>query len=96
MSSMQERKNSIFRISTSTKENKEQTALFSKQKMELLNEMEKKQQESNAKIEELQITITQMQEKLDFISVMNGKLDQSVDRLIEGKVDKVSFGKLEK
>lgn len=58
--------------------------------------MEKKQQESNAKIEELQITISQMQEKLDFISVMNGKLDQSVDKLIEGKVDKTSFGKLEK
>jgi hypothetical protein len=37
-----------------------------------------------------------MQEKLDFISVMNGKLDQSVDKLIEGKVDKTSFGKLEK
>lgn len=57
--------------------------------------MENKQQESNKRIDELQITIVQLQQKLDFISVMNGKLDHSVDKLIEEKVDKVSFGKLE-
>ena len=72
-----------------------EVALFSKEKMELLNEMDKKQQESNKKIEELESTIYEMQEKLNFISIMNSKLDQSIDKLIDSKVDKASFDKLE-
>ena len=46
---MDERKNSIFRISSSFKPNefKENGVVFSKEKMELLNEMDKKQEESN-------------------------------------------------
>jgi hypothetical protein len=32
---------------------------------------------------------------MNFISVMNGKFDRGIDRLIDDKVDKVSFEKLE-
>lgn len=93
--SMDERKNSIFRVSVNHRDSRDQVALFSKEKMELLNEMDKKQQESNKKIEELESTIYEMQEKLNFISIMNSKLDQSIDKLIDSKVDKASFDKLE-
>jgi hypothetical protein len=38
--------------------------------------MEKKQKEYNKKIEELEVTISQLQERLSFVSVVNGKMDQ--------------------
>ena len=63
--------------------------------MELLNEMEKKQQESNDKIYGLEASISQMTQKLNFISAMNGKMDSEIDDLKTSKLDKDCFDKLE-
>ena len=44
-----------------------------------------------AKMGEMEIVIEQLQEKINFLSVMNSKNEQTADNLIESKVDKSSF-----
>ena len=87
-----ERRNSIFRNSgMSSKQNKETAALFSKQKMELLHEMDKKQQQSNSKIELLQAQIQHIQSKMSFMSALTSKIDEDIDTLKEKKVNISDF-----
>ena len=57
--------------------------------------MDKKQEQSNKKIEELQVTIAQMQERLTFVSVINGRMQESMDKVLQEKLDKQCFDKLE-
>ena len=45
--------------------------------------MDKKQEESTNRIEELEEKICQMQERLNFVSVLNGKMDESIDTMME-------------
>ena len=47
-----------------------------------------------AKMGEMEIVIEQLQEKINFLSVMNSKNEQTADNLIESKVDKSSFQNL--
>ena len=47
-----------------------------------------------AKMGEMEIVIEQLQEKINFLSVMNSKNEQTADNLIESKVDKSSFENL--
>lgn len=89
---LEERKNSIFRVSSAFKEQRDsQLSSMSKDKTEMLAEMDKRLQEHSKKVEEMELKIEGLQEKMNFLSVLESKNEEKLDRLGEEKVNTSAF-----
>lgn len=93
---LEERKSSIFKVTSAFKDPKDspqaaQAALFSKEKSELLAELDKRQQEQLKRAEDVEQQLTRMQERLAFLSVLESKSEEKLDSLCEQKVDISAF-----
>ena len=64
---------------------------FTKQKEEVLAAVEKKQEEALRRIDQLDENIDTLQERYNFVSVMNGKLMEQMEHVLETKSDKSEF-----